>query len=561
MEAHPPTYVAETQPQREETCNTETVPCTEVDELSALLGAVSLQTPIKPLTPVTATATASASISAPIPALSDQIESEDKSVSDNNTVSTSEEAPESSSKESPDSGVGVALPNETVAPETDTSSNKIEETNTAVPAIDEASLTNDSEIEFNIPEPTADSETALNDTIDVDSDKALIVAETNIQETCPEATSTDINEEIPVTEESKEPAQSDSSVEAAPRADEIQTPEQSVQEEVPQSSSVPTSDEVQVPESSVSSTEVTPETVETLATEEVASWPQEEQEPEVVAAKSEEVSAPEVNLSEPDSKAELPPEPGSPPLVPKGSYNIDFDSIDLENFNPFGTKSKVVNYSALPGPPPEQPKPVAEKASPKAATPKKVTPKKSPKKVSPKKPSPEKKEPQVSEALAPNPEEAIETTPEVPEVKTTQPESVPTTEPQYTAEPESPPLLSKGSYNIDFDSIDLENFNPFGTKSKVRNDGALPGSPEQPQSTNVKTSPKVAKTEPSTRKATPKKVTPKKTPPKKASPKKPSPNKLEEELDDSFHDAVEEVPRTEAKSSEVSKDYLFHKPS
>ena len=109
-------------------------------------------------------------------------------------------------------------------------------------------------------------------------------------------------------------------------------------------------------------------------------------------------------------------------------------------------------------------------------------------------------------------------------------------------EPESPPLLPKGSYNIDFDSIDLENFNPFGAKSKISTDTALPGQP----STQIQFSPK---------KASPKKLSPKKTSPKKASPKKPSPKKVEveEELDDSFHDAVEEVSVNDGESIEVRK--------
>ena len=175
-------------------------------------------------------------------------------------------------------------------------------------------------------------------------------------------------------------------------------------------------------------------------------------------------------------------------------------------------------------------------------SPPKTTPKKSPKKVSPKKASPEKNEKLIPTAIETDHSEQVAAA--VPAVKHDDPEIVANAEDQLPPKPESPPLVPKGSYNIDFDSIDLENFNPFGTKSTVANDTPLPGAP-----TNQ------AESEPN--KESPKKVTPKKTPkkisPKKASPKKALPKKEveEDEIDDSFHDAVEEVSLSETKPLEV----------
>lgn len=119
-------------------------------------------------------------------------------------------------------------------------------------------------------------------------------------------------------------------------------------------------------------------------------------------------------------------------------------------------------------------------------------------------------------------------------------------------EPQSPPIAPKGSYNIDFDSIDFENFNPFETKSKVSNNGEALPAQNSVSDTAVsvkKDTPAKASPKKPVKKATPKKPTPKKQPtPKKASPVK------AEEADDSFHDAVEEVVKSPQK---VFKVYII----
>ena len=175
-------------------------------------------------------------------------------------------------------------------------------------------------------------------------------------------------------------------------------------------------------------------------------------------------------------------------------------------------------------------------------SPPKATPKKSPKKVSPKKASPEKNEKLIPTVIETDHSEQVAAA--VPAVKQDDPEIVANAEDQLPPKPESPPLVPKGSYNIDFDSIDLENFNPFGAKSTVVNDTPLPGAPtNQSESEPNKESPKKV-----TPKKTPKKVSPKKASPKKALPKK---EVEEDEVDDSFHDAVEEVSLSETKPLEV----------
>ncbi len=237
--------------------------------------------------------------------------------------------------------------------------------------------------------------------------------------------------------------------------------------------------------------------------------------------------------------------PDSSPLLPRGSYNIDFDSIDLENFNPFGNKSEVGPGGISTGVTAAAAKHPLQTTPAKVASPKKPSPKKS----SPAKATPTSKKPAVTAESVVSAESDNPTAP-AESVKSEQTEPVgpdqPQTEPfppveetNAEAAPDSPPLVPKGSYNIDFDAIDLDSFNPFGTKSRVDNDTDLPvkkpASPAQPSPEKP-----VAHKQPTPKKATPRKSTPKKTTPKKASPKK-SPQKRDEELDDSFHDAVEEI--------------------
>ena len=129
-------------------------PSTEVDELSKLLGAVSLQTPRKSQSP---DASASNVNSAQTTALTDQIEEKTESVSgDNETLA--ETKLESPTKETSfvdavsDPEVEAAQPNETVKDETSGNTDVTNADNSTLePRSDDANLTEDSEIEFNIP--------------------------------------------------------------------------------------------------------------------------------------------------------------------------------------------------------------------------------------------------------------------------------------------------------------------------------------------------------------------------------------------------------------------------
>ena len=546
-------------------------PSTEVDELSKLLGAVSLQTPLKSQSP---DASACNVNNAQTTALTDQIEKKTESVSgDNETLA--ETKLESPTKETSFvdavSDPEVEAANEAVKDET---SDNIDVTNTdnstLEPRSDDANLTEDSEIEFNIPtkNPVSDKTTAPTNSPggvngspkEEDNSKVVPVAtddpnlskesiedkgkeeaEVPVNEISQGVLSNESNTEVK-TPEQEEPVRLESS-KVAPEPQQSPESVKPNQEETAENFPVSTFDQVQSPIGDVLNTDINTGSDAQGGEELPKSGSLETEASETASASLKPTPEEEKQVqseSLPATECELTPEPGSPPLVPKGSYNIDFDAIDLENFNPFGTKSKVDNDAVLPGPSAVQPSP--EKTLVGEGSPLKATPKKSPKKASPKKASPEKNEKLIPTAIEKDHSEQVATA--VPEVKQDDPEIVANAEDQLPPKPESPSLVPKGSYNIDFDSIDLENFNPFGTKSKVVNDTPLPGaSTDQTELEPNKESPKKV-----TPKKTPKKISPKKTSPKKALPKK---EVEEDEIDDSFHDAVEEVSLSETKALEV----------
>ena len=260
--------------------------------------------------------------------------------------------------------------------------------------------------------------------------------------------------------------------------------------------------------------------------------------------------------------------PSSPPIS-KGNYNIDFDSIDLENFNPFGTKSKVsqdIPADSIPADCADTKVPLTEEAHEvpipvtqelNAAVPEvnesiKEVPQSLEQEIveNKKNSSPQKEESSkiVEPSCEPTNEEVLLEKPP----SNTQVESGPSAEPSANQEtPSSPPLVPKGSYNIDFDSIDLESLDPFGTKSKVSSDvDSLPLSAKPVENPTV---PPATQDKPENIKTSPKKPSPKKVSPKKASPKV-SPKKKAEEEDESpetsFHDAVEVIPLSPPRQSQ-----------
>ena len=174
LETPPENHIEELKPHLEEASITQKVASQAVDELSELLSAVSLKTPVK--APVAVVSTTPRVDSTQGPPLTDLLESEVRSVSDA-SVPSSEVKPQSPGKEQ----VGETILNsetvsETAAGETgvrsgsvgseaDNTSNKIDITNTVVgtsgeakapevsssqPTVKEASWTGDSEIELNV---------------------------------------------------------------------------------------------------------------------------------------------------------------------------------------------------------------------------------------------------------------------------------------------------------------------------------------------------------------------------------------------------------------------------
>ena len=188
--------------------------------------------------------------------------------------------------------------------------------------------------------------------------------------------------------------------------------------------------------------------------------------------------APKPKVVKPESKPadvepDLPAEEPDMPLPAKGAYNFDFDKFDDPNFNPFETKTKVVNKFEEKDPI-ETPKPEVEpevKPKPEVVDEKPPTkpsemmdvgnddlselntamepPKRAPPKLGQRRPPAKKKTAPTKKA----------------------PPQKPATPPPADAEDEEPlPPAPKGAYNLDFlDNLDDPNFNPFETKTKVEN--------------------------------------------------------------------------------------------
>ena len=533
---------------------------------------MSLQTPLKSQSSETSESNVN---SAETTALTNEIEEETEYVP-GETVTLADTKPEIPTKETSfvgavsDPEIKAAQPNEAVKDET---SGNTDVTNTDIstlePRSDDTTLTEDSEIEFNIPaqNPVIDKTTEPtnlpgspsgslkvednpevvpiaayepnNDKKDIE-DKREEESVDAVNEISQVLLDNESNKEVKVTPPEQEEFAHLESSKLTPEPEQASESVKPNQEETEKSFSVSTFDQAQSSLGDTLNTEINTE-LDVPSCEESESKPLETEVTEAAGtslkpALKVEKQAQSESLSA--TECEPTPEPSSPPLVPKGSYNIDFDAIDLENFNPFGTKSKVGNDTILPSPSAVQPSP--EKTPVGEDSPPKNTPKKSPKKVSPKKASPEKKEKLIPSAIETEHPEQVAAA-----VEQDNPEIVANTEDQLHPKPGSPPLVPKGSYNIDFDSIDLENFNPFGTNSKVANDTVLPGaSTDQDGFVADKESPKKV-----TPKKTPKKASSKKaSPPKKASPRK---EIEEEEIDGSFHDAVEEVSLNETKQLQV----------
>ena len=188
-----------------------------------------------------------------------------------------------------------------------------------------------------------------------------------------------------------------------------------------------------------------------------------------------------------EPKPDLPTEEDMP-LPKKGSYNFDFDKFDDPNFNPFETKTKVVNKfeekdTQEPKPEVQSEVPVKEEAKPEvmevgnddfnelntAMEP----PKRAPPKLGQRRPPAKKKAPP----------------------KKAQPPK-PATPPAADAEDDEPlPPPPKGAYNLDFlDNLDDPNFDPFATKTKVENKFDEPKvEAKQPEPEVPKEQPEVAK--------------------------------------------------------------------
>ena len=170
-----------------------------------------------------------------------------------------------------------------------------------------------------------------------------------------------------------------------------------------------------------------------------------------------------------DVEPEIPGPEEEMPLPKKGAYNFDFDKFDDPNFNPFETKTKVVNKFEEKDPI-EAPKPEVQPEVKQVESKQEVEskpevmdvgnddlselntamepPKRAPPKLGQRRPPAKKKAAPVKKAPPPKP-----ATPPPP------------------AEDEEPlPPAPKGAYNLDFlDNLDDPNFNPFETKTKVEN--------------------------------------------------------------------------------------------
>ena len=146
--------------------------------------------------------------------------------------------------------------------------------------------------------------------------------------------------------------------------------------------------------------------------------------------------------------------------VPKGAYNMDFDKFDDPNFNPFETKTKVVDkfddndVAITPASPPTDVKeePVAKEAE---EVPVKEEPNDELNELNATFDAPKRKPPVLGKNRKSN--AAVK--------KTTPTKKTPV--PSTPKEEDEAPPQPKGAYNMDFDKFDDPNFNPFETKTKV----------------------------------------------------------------------------------------------
>ena len=153
------------------------------------------------------------------------------------------------------------------------------------------------------------------------------------------------------------------------------------------------------------------------------------------------------------------PEKSEPAEIPvkKGAYNLDFlDNMDDPNFDPFATKTKVVDNFDTDKPPTtivesgsftetKVPKPVTEEANDELNT-TFEPPKRKPPKLGQNRPKP-----------------GVKKTKKAP-----LPKKNPTPEPETAQEEFDLPPPKSGAYNLDFlDNLDDPNFDPFATKTKV----------------------------------------------------------------------------------------------
>ena len=136
--------------------------------------------------------------------------------------------------------------------------------------------------------------------------------------------------------------------------------------------------------------------------------------------------------------------------VSKGAYNVDFEKFDDPNFNPFETKTKVVDLFETDAPA----EPVTEKSAPADAD----EPGDDMNEINSTFEAPKRKPPTLGKNRKPIKKKLPPTT------KQPRPQSPP--KEAVDNEVEAPPT-SKGAYDVDFDKFDDPNFNPFETKTKV----------------------------------------------------------------------------------------------
>ena len=150
-------------------------------------------------------------------------------------------------------------------------------------------------------------------------------------------------------------------------------------------------------------------------------------------------------------------EPEEEPPAPKGAYDIDYSKFDDPNFNPFETKTKVVDNFDTNASEPQVPDETANQEPGDELNELNTgfePPKRAPPKLG-KNRKPVKKKPNIKPK---EPEPKVELEPKT--------------------EPEDEPPPPKGAYDIDYSKFDDPNFNPFETKTKIVEKFDEPGDEE-----------------------------------------------------------------------------------